>query len=135
MNQNEWIIKGEVGTSSKTMWAAINGVALKGAVYHKGGMSRYDIPSDPSDFSRCLKYVELTGVTKEQLQIVKEVFPWWSPFIDNWDKIVKLFNSEIKLRAMQKTYDYIQELERQSKILAGWKETKHNQWTFSREDQ
>ena len=128
--QNEWIINGETGISSRTMWSAINGVALKGSFYKKGGLGKYDVPHDPSDFNRCLKYVHDTGVTKEQLQIVKEVFPWWSPFIDNWEKIVEVFKSELHLRAMHKTYDYIQELERESKLLAGWKETSHNHWEY-----
>lgn len=134
MTQNEWIVSKKTGISSRTMWSAINGVAVKGKKYTKGVMGDYDVPYDPSDFSRCLNYVEQTGVTKEQLQTVKEVFQWWSPFVDNWDKIVELFNSEENIGRMSKTYEYIQELEKQSKILAGWKEVKPNQWTFKKED-
>ena len=130
--QQEWIAFGRVGTSSKTMWSAINGVCLKGSEYIKGGMSNYDVPYDPSDFSRCLEYVESVGVTKQQLQIVKDVFKWWAPFIDNWDKIVELFKSEEHLDRMPKTYDYIRELEEQSKILAGWVKTDKDTWTFRR---
>lgn len=126
--QNEWIINGETGISSKTIWAAINGVALKGDTYPKG--MTFDVPHDPSDFSRCLRYVEDTGITKEQLKSVKDVFPRWSPFIDNWDKIVEVFKSEFHLEAMHKTFDYIQELEKESRLLAGWKETAPGCWEY-----
>lgn len=126
--QNEWIINGETGISSKTMWAAINGVTLKGVEYPKN--INFDVPYDPSDFNRCLKYVEDTGITKEQLQTVKEVFPWWAPFIDNWEKIVEIFKSELHLRSMHKTFDYIQELEKEARLLAGWKETAPGCWEY-----
>lgn len=129
MTQAEWILKGETGISSKTMWAAINGVATP---EQKNGkrLGDYDVPYDPADFRRCYKYVNQTGLTKEELQKVKEVFPWYAPFIDNWDELVSLFEKELKRadKCCPKTYELIKKLEIESKKLDGWIEISPNHW-------
>ncbi|MCB0374546.1 MAG: hypothetical protein KDD04_01355 [Sinomicrobium sp.] len=51
MTLNEWIINGETGISSKTMWAAITGTVTAG---RKG--YGFDVPHDPDDFRRYGKY-------------------------------------------------------------------------------
>ena len=126
MEQLEWIISGETGISSKTMWSAINGVTTKEQNHRKG--LKHDVPYDPADFRRCYLYVNQTNVTKEQLQKVKEVFKWYAPFIDNWDELVSIYESEKGTGSCPKTYDFIQELETESRILDGWKKISDTRW-------
>lgn len=126
MTQTEWVVYGETGISSKTMWSAINGASTKEQNNRKG--NKFDVPHDPADFRRCYEYVKSTNVTKDQLKIVKDVFKWFAPFIDNWDKIVEIYESEKEQRSCPKTYDYIQELENESRILDGWVKTSEYSW-------
>lgn len=122
----EWPIKGRTGISSETMWAAITGAATEG---RKGSYSpSYDVPRDPSDFKRCLDFVNDCEITKDQLNKVKEVFKWWSPFIDNWEKLVELYEEESPSGTCPKLFDYMQELDDESRILDGWVKTGEYSW-------
>ena len=75
----EWITTGEVGISSKTMWAAIMGTFPLG---HGKGWD-FDVPHDGDDFRRCLELVNKCQLGKKDLQKVKNSVPWFAPFIDN----------------------------------------------------
>lgn len=106
MTQQEWIVSGDTGVSSKTMWTAVNGVETH---------YRADKPHDPSDLGRCVRYVENTGVTNKQLQKVKNMYPWWAPYIEEWDTLVDLFKQESsKGRSCPETYEYLKILGKQS---------------------
>lgn len=85
MTLNEWIVYGDTGTSSLTMWAAI-----VGAVSPDRNGGHFNIPHDMADFGLCRRLWEQCGLTTEQLHKVKEVFPWWSPYIDHWDELVRM---------------------------------------------
>lgn len=123
MTLNEWIVKGEVGISSKTMWAAITGAVTTG---DKGW--KFDVPHDPDDFRRCLKFVTDCGIDDEQMLLVKNVFPWFAPFIDNWGKMLKLWIEESPKGRCPKLYDYMQDLENQSMILTGFVRDGKRSW-------
>lgn len=123
MTLEEWIIFGETGTSSKTMWAVLmDAVTLDSAVENKRKGSNLDVPYDKSDFNRCYKLWKECNVTKAQLHKIKTVLKWWSPFIDNWDELVRMLEADMKM------YDYIQKLEEESKILDGWVRTSPTSW-------
>ena len=81
----QWMVGDDTGTSSKTMFAALMGV------------DRYiychDVPYDIDDFGRCYRFAKYAELTSEDLQKVKEVFPYYTPIIDNWDKLCDLYNS------------------------------------------
>lgn len=106
MTLNEWIIYGQVGRSSKTMWAAITGAARPGEPM--GG--DFGMPHDVADFKRCLRFVQACEVTPEQLSKVTEVFPWFAPFIENWERLVELYYEELPLTRSSKLYALIKEL-------------------------
>ena len=85
----EWIGTRHVGVSSRTMWCALMGVAR----YGDGSYSGFDVPYDWDDFSRCYDLVTYGEVTKEELQKVVEVFPYYKPIIDRWDDLVEAYLS------------------------------------------
>lgn len=123
MTQAEWIVSGDAGISSKTMWAALNGVDMSNAV--KGG--RFDVPYDPADFGRCYRFYTKCNLTRKDLETIREKVKWWAPFIDNWNELERLYQSEYGDR-MPNTYDLIQKLEEQSKILGGWVKISEGYW-------
>ena len=117
MTLNEWVVLGDVGTSSKTMWAAITGAVTNGS---KGG--HFDVPYDWDDFSRCYKLVRDCHLLNDDLQKVSNVFPWWKPFIDNWGKLCNMYESGSPM------FGYIQSLEKESRIIDGWVESSPGRW-------
>lgn len=127
LSLNEWIIHGEVGRSSKSMWAAIKGVAKD-----KGKGSDFDVPYDSDDFKRCLLFYRQCNLSSWHLEKIKRVFPWWRPFIDNWDKLVYLWEEESPTGRCPQLYKFIQELEEESKIADGWIQTSPTSWRKTR---
>lgn len=121
MTLSEWIILGETGVSSKTMWAAITGT-IKGG---DKGCGNLNVPYDRDDFSRCYEFWKGCNISKEQLDTVSKVLHWWKPFIDNWDKLVAMYENGDMM------YDFISSLEEESKRLAGWVQIDESCWTKS----
>jgi len=113
MTLDEWIIYGNVGISSKTIWAALKGIDIDS----KFG----DKPYDPGDFGRCYKLVENCEV--KDLSIIVEKLPYWKPYIDNWDKLCKMYERSISndwnLFYYNDMYYFMQKLHKESeKILS-----------------
>lgn len=84
MKLNEWIINGDVGVSSKTMWSVLQGIEYAG-----------DKPYDPDDFSRCYKFVKECNITKQELKNISKTLPYWKPYIDNWDKLTEMYEQNV----------------------------------------
>ena len=85
----QWIGTHHVGISSRTMWCALMGVANSETPTYYG----FDTPYDWDDFSRCYDLVVYGEVTKEELQVVIEAFPFYKPIIDRWDELVEAYLS------------------------------------------
>lgn len=134
MTFNQWIIQGETGVSSKTIWA---GLTESGASKYKAGP--YDVPGDVWDLRRCLLLMKQCNVPTEDLQKVVAAFPWWKPFVDNWEKLKSLYNREYDANGFRIANRYhcselIQELEIESRLLGGWKQTGPSSWKLVRDD-
>lgn len=71
------------------MWCALMGVANSETPTYYG----FDTPHDWDDFSRCYDLVVYGEVTKEELQMVIEAFPFYKPIIDRWDELVEAYLS------------------------------------------
>ena len=82
MKPEQWIIEGNTGTSSKTIWSVMMGVVTKPM---QCGM-KYDVPHDPSDFGICWQLLVLIPEWKERLSEVSNVFPAWVGFVREWGK-------------------------------------------------
>ena len=113
----QWIVFGETGVSSKTMWAALLGVVTDG---NKGGL--FDVPHDKDDFKRCYKLYNECGLSKTDLEKVSTVFPWWKPFIENWETLCEM------CQAGSQMHEYISKLELESRNIAGWVEVEPGHW-------
>lgn len=110
MNLDEWIVNGRVGISSKTMWSALKGIEIK--------TGRDDKPYDPDDFSRCYMLVSECNVSKSDLQKIPKAFPYWKPYIDNWDKLTEMYETNEKDKWVNKNvigmFEFMQELRKKS---------------------
>ncbi len=83
-----WIEKGEVGLSSKTIYAACMGI--------KGVQLNY--PHDPSDFGRCYKLFKAIPEWRQirYKNIIANLHPKWSILMDNWDMLTEMYEQNVR---------------------------------------
>ena len=108
MSLNEGIVVGNVGLSSKTMWAIVTGTLnadnLKKFRHH------IDIPYDKDDFSRCYTLWKECKLSDTDLIKIKETCHIWKPFIDNWYELVRRYENN------EPMYKYMSKLVEQSRL-------------------
>lgn len=77
----EWICKGEVGASSKTI------------LFHFMGMEGFnvDYPYDNSDFRRCYLLLEKFPEWKSEMHQMKKYNRVWSNLADEWENLSELY--------------------------------------------
>jgi hypothetical protein len=80
-----WIANGNVGTSSKTMWCVAVGVEC----------TRPGRPYDPDDLWRCMRLVEACPGIRDAFPAIAAKYPWWKPYLDNWDRLVAMLMREM----------------------------------------
>lgn len=81
----EWLIHGEVGASSATMWEVLSGLDA-GRVISTGSA-----PVDADDFSRCYKLIKQFPEWRSRLGEVAALSAEWKRVIDNWDEMSALY--------------------------------------------
>ena len=127
MNKETWLIEGDVGLSSQTMWMALMGLAKTPQQL----TGRTSVPHDPDDFSRCYKLIASFPEWRGKLQTVADVFPAWQPYIREWDKMRELYIEESPSGKCPKLYELMQELYKESLLIDGWKQTGNNSWEIT----
>ena len=105
-----WIINGETGSSSLTIWAVMMGAV---DLDNNESQADHDIPCDPDDFSRCYELLKLIPEWRERLPEVAEVFagilPAWKLLVEKWDVLTALYEEEHESGEAPKLYDLLQE--------------------------
>lgn len=86
-NINNWLARGDRGSSSETIVQHLTGVNV-------AGMWGMTAPADQSDLSRCIKLIEAAPEIKEEFYRMREVGKVWSRFVDEWEDLVSLFLTE-----------------------------------------
>lgn len=124
MKPEEWIVGPDTGRSSKTIWAVMMGVI----VTPQQCDSQYCTPSDPSDFGRCYRMLTLIPEWQPRLSEVSKMFPAWSPFIREWEKMKSLYQTEWDSGSCPKLYEFMKTLCDESRICDGWKQTGNGCW-------
>jgi len=89
MKPKQWIINGEVGTSSQTIWA----VMMDAVLPSRKDSRDYGVPHDPDDFSRCWKLLALFPAWRNRLPEVASQFPAWVGFVREWDKLTAMYET------------------------------------------
>lgn len=84
----QWLLEGEVGVSSKTIWAVMMGVVK---ARRQCDNWHYDVPHDPDDFGRCYTLLILFPKWRKRLAEVCAIFPKWTPFVREWPTLEKMY--------------------------------------------
>ena len=93
----QWVVGNDVGRSSLTMLAAVMDVS--------DYVKNPDVPCDISDFGRCYRLAKYAEFTKEDLQKVKDSFPFFAPIIDNWDKLCNAYDNDVDFYDLLRSFD------------------------------
>jgi hypothetical protein len=93
-----WRERGEVGTSSETIWSAFTG----------SRPGHTDIPYDPDDFRRCKLLLDLIPEWRADLARVAKVYRWWLPFVEAWPDLERLYEHEAPAGECPKMYAAMQ---------------------------
>lgn len=91
-----WRDRGDIGTSSLTIWVAFGG----GSSPH----GRFDWPHDPDDFRRCKALFDLLPEWRARISEVTARFPWMKPFVDQWGAFEELYAEEAPTGQAPKLY-------------------------------
>ena len=124
MKPMDWIISGDTGASSKTIFAVMVGSKTV----------RPDVPHDPSDFGRCYRLLALFPEWRSRLHEVAEKYPMWGPLIGAWDELSALYEYEAAMKTGRELFDRMQVLIDEGRVAAGWTKTGPGCWrgpTFS----
>lgn len=96
-----WLINGERGISSETMFEALSGRVIA---------NRRDTPSDPSDFRRCYQLLQAVPEWKLQLDLLRPLSKSWSNLVDNWDKLSEMLEEQMQTKKANGMYEFMKSL-------------------------
>ncbi len=83
---NTWIVSGDTGLSSKTIWSTMLGIDLGDEINH---------PHDPADVGRCLRLLELMPEWKPRLSELTALDPHWRVLVARWEDIASSMENEV----------------------------------------
>lgn len=101
-NANWWLMNGEHGISSKTIFKYLYG--------YDGGEIKIqfeDTPCDPDDFRRCYLLLKAVPQWKMKLHLMKPVSPTWSKLVDNWDKLTVMLEEQMQTKKANGMYEFM----------------------------
>ena len=106
----DWLANGETGISSKTIAYKMAGIKLD-----RMWLSH---PSDPGDFKRCLKLVNLIPDIRPRLGEMRSVSKEWDALIEHWkevedcfmDEVAEWLTDEFSQKRATKTYDLMKKI-------------------------
>ena len=99
-----WLAGGDTGISSKTIWFVMMG---------RENTERYwraSPPSDPSDFGRCYRLLQVMPSWRVRLPDVAAKHPAWSGLVEHWDELTALYEEELPKRSAPKLYARMKQL-------------------------
>jgi hypothetical protein len=102
-----WYATGRTGVSSEAMANTVCDIECS------NGFANH--PHDPSDFNRCLLFLEAVPEAKLLLSKVAEISPVWKRLVERWDEIESMLIGEVghnwsKGRSAPKTYELMREI-------------------------
>lgn len=121
----KWIVGNDTGRSSKTLWAF-----MMGAVTTRTECSgEYDTPSDPADFGRCHRLLELMPEWRARMKDMPAVLPKWGPPVREWERLTAIYLREIQFgHYCPSLYEEMKKLDREAMLADGWKQTGRGSW-------
>jgi len=114
MTPDEWILCGDTGISSQTIWAVMVGVVNGKNLPTR---FRFDVPHDPADFGRCFRLLLRFPEWKGRLNEVAEAFPKWRPMVENWGRMSEVYLRDLATGKSRELFDLMVELEEEGRRL------------------
>ena len=103
-----WLASDDTGMSSKFLCYRLFGKDT--AYYHIGGKhEEYAHPHDPSDFNRCVKFLDAVPEARERLPLVSGESKVWSALVANWSELEAMLQ-ECYGGSSEKMYQRMKEL-------------------------
>ena len=103
-NENWWMIHGEQGISSKTMFNHLsdrNRVQISYNECH---------PLDPDDFRRCYLLLKAVPQFKAKLDRLKPLSEVWANLIENWDRLTEMLEEQMATKKENGMYEFMKTL-------------------------
>lgn len=99
---HDWFKSRDTGTSSLTIYSVF--------MHTDSPHHCYSPPSDPADFGRCYRLLQLMPSWRPRLQEVADKHPKWKPFVARWDELTELYEEELPRKTAPKLYALMQHL-------------------------
>ncbi|NTF18131.1 hypothetical protein G6L37_06910 [Agrobacterium rubi] len=104
---NSWIVSGDVGQSSKTVWATMLGITLED--------SEINHPHDPADIGRCLRLLSIMPEWQPRISELASLSPTWKALAERWADIRSSMETEAgiaweKAKSAPATYDFMRSI-------------------------
>ena len=98
----QWLADGRRGLSSDAMCKRFYGLPAGAGTDH---------PRDPSDFHRCVEFLQATG-SFGKVALMRDVSPQWAALVQNWDSLYAIYVTELaeKTGYAKKTYAAMKEI-------------------------
>jgi hypothetical protein len=95
-NVFKWLSSGERGLSSEVMCARLCGDLGMDKLFKLAGLSIEETshPRDPSDFKRCVDFLNVVSHAKSKMAELSSVSPEWSRLVDSWGHLEALYEQE-----------------------------------------
>ena len=114
-----WLAKGETGSSSKALCYWLTTKRVKKLIESIDEHCRDDLknyPHDPSDFKRCIDFLEAVPGAKDQFEKMKKVSGEWASLVKNWPNLTRLYERDKGKASSKELYDEIQKILLSEKI-------------------
>lgn len=109
----KWLIGGDTGISSETIWSVMTGLPTAGATqWHRW------TPGDPSDFGRCHRLLQRFPEWRGRLAEVADQYPHWRPMVERWAEMEVLYEEERPTGSAPKLFALMCELEKKGHAAA-----------------
>lgn len=124
MTPMDWILGGDTGVSSKTIFAVMVGRRMDGALLP-------NVPFDADDFGRCYRLLKAFPEWRERLPEVAERHPEWSALVGAWAELEAMYEgfcaqdggyrwSQFDNLAIEAMGRRIRSLVDEGRLAAGW---------------
>jgi hypothetical protein len=119
-----WVMGRDTGTSSKTIWAVMQGAPTRDA----------STPWDADDFGRCYRLLKEIPEWRPRLPEVAARYPAWTGLVREWDRLSAMFELVVagggwNKAASSALYEAMQPLLDEGRIADGWTQTGPGSWT------
>jgi len=123
MTPMQWVVIGDTGISSKTLWYVMmeeKGVDLP----IDFRPFDFDVPHDSADSGRCYRLLQNFPQWYYRLHEVSNKFPLWVGVIREWNTLERLYKEE----KHNELYELLEKLIDEGRLADGWTKTGPGCW-------